>query len=535
MKVVDFYLQGDEPYLTKIVGLTKIESETFVKKGFPILIGKDGASILTSMVTFFTGEIKKLQNHEAILHKDEKLSLRKFKIKLYKTNTNFVRFCEESEIPETYVTLLKKKVKMSQHPDMDCLIFDKKFINFLKQEKTYIDFIEVDEADEIKSRQQPSKKTRYDEEDNSPQNKGLLSGLLSSVTGFWSTPSEPAPSIKNLNDLSSYFGNRDDYIQFRGKYVWEWGWLLFLEKELGAKIVCIWKGSSGDGGIFFDNKNGFVVKSWVSKELERCFFKTKSRFTVGILAIRLDTGKSHANALIFDSENKILTRFEPHGANLETNYDVGELDQQIGKWIKGNMEGWKYTAPIHFCPVRGPQTIESQLYFDSKMKAIYGSDLTKEAGGFCSAWSLLFLHYRLVNPDLSDKEIADYMVSQSGEILFNRIREYVSFIVKNVDPNWTTVEKRILFSVGDNVQFKKAKDKMEYGRIMTIKDDVSVIFSINNLKEKSNDGKFPEYKLYNVKIAQLSMLDEDNDSEFIDEIGRLAKKYATVIKKSQQK
>ena len=529
MKVVDFYLQGENPYLTKIEGLPISQLDRFVKGGFPILVQNHIATVLTSMTPYFTQEIKKMPNHDAALHIDKTLSSVNFRVNIYKTNSEYLRFCEEDKIPEIYLSLLKKKVKMGQHPDMDCLIFPKKNFNVLKQEKC-LKLTEIDEES-----QSTIKRSRNEMEKNvEEKSTGFISGLFSAVSGFWSTPSEPAPSVKNLNDLSSYFGDRKDYVKFRGTYMYEWGWLLFLEKELGAKIVCIWKGSSGNGGIFY-NTDGFVVANWVLKELERCFLKSKSRFTVGILSIKLDTGKSHANALIFDAENKILTRFEPHGANLDINYDVGDLDRQIKKWTEKNMEGWSYTAPIHFCPTVGPQGKEYKSYFDDKMKAIYGSDLSKEAGGFCSAWSLLFLHYRLVNPDLSDKEIVEYMVSESGDILFNRIREYVSFIVKNVDPNWTTVEKRILLAVGDNVQFKKTKNDIEYGRIIAMKDDdVAVIFSINNLKEKS-DGDLLEFKLYNVKIRQLNLLNEDDSSEFIDKISRLAKKYASVIKKNQNK
>lgn len=505
-KIIEFYLQGNEPYLTKIQGLTKVQLETFIKQGFPIT--NDGL-ILTTMTTFFSKEIKKIPNHDVVLNKHQVLSdIGKFKVNLIETPRDFIEFCIQSPLPETYMQLLKMKVKMNMHSDFKCLLFDKKYLPNVKQEKNYIAFTESQRGDEKRSRES---------ERESPLERKVK---------------QSKPSIQTLNNLSSYFGDRTDYIQFRGNYMWEWGWLLFLEKELGAKIVCVWKGTTGDGGMFFENKKGFEVKDWVLKELKRCFSQTKSRFTVGILSLTLDTGVSHANALIFDSENKIITRFEPHGAGLEINYNVGELDSQIGIWMGRNLNGWTYQAPIHYCPTSGPQTLETKIYYDSKMKALYGENLNKEAGGFCSAWSLLFLHYRLVNPELSDRDIVEYMVSESGEILFNRIREYVAFIVKNVDKNWTTVEKRLLLSVGDNVQFKKSKDNMEYGRIISITNDIATVFSINNLKDRSSSGEALEYKLYNVKLSQLSLID-DNLESIIKTIANKVAKHANVIKKTQ--
>jgi hypothetical protein len=510
-KIINFYLQGNEPYLTKMEGLTKLQLDTFAKKGYPLIINNTEGVILTTMTNFFSEEIKKTLGLDVLLYKHQLLADQsKFQINLVTTKTDFVEFCIGSPLPDVYFQLLRMKVKMQKHPDFGCLLFNKKYVNFLKQEKTYIDFNESESRAE-------NEKRSINEEPSVRSKKEKL---------------EPAPSIQNLNDLSSYFGDRKDYVQFRGRYVWEWGWLLFLEKELGAKIVCIWKGTSGDGGMFFDNTNGFLVKEWVVKELNRCLSQTKSRFTVGILEVKLDTGVYHANALIFDSENKILTRFEPHGSGLEVKYDVGMLDTQINKWMTQNIKGWTYRAPIHFCPSRGPQTLETELYYNSKMKAIYGDNLNKEAGGFCSAWSLLFLHYRLVNPELSEKEIVDYMVSQSGEILFNRIREYVGFIVKNVDPNWTTDEKRLLLSVDDNVQFKKSRDKIEYGRIIVMDKENATVFSINNLMDKSASGDVLDYKIYNVKLAQLSLID-DSES-MIDTITKKVKQYAAVIKKMKQ-
>ena len=243
---------------------------------------------------------------------------------------------------------------------------------------------------------------------------------------------------------------------------------MYLQKELGNDIVCVWKGDSGEGGIFYYNKRRKLrleIKDWVLSELNRCINDEQSRFTVGIMTL-LDVkgGENHANALIFDRESKTLIRFEPHGSRTSL-YDSEELDKDLKFWLnKSVLKGWTYRPPNLFCPIEGPQTKEVRAYYKERMHKTFNAVGVKDDGrSYCSAWSLLFLHYRLMNPSHTDQEIVDFMVSHSSDELSDKIREYAAFISKTVDPEWSTVEKRKLLTVGDNIEFESYDGNKECG------------------------------------------------------------------------
>jgi hypothetical protein len=290
------------------------------------------------------------------------------------------------------------------------------------------------------------------------------------------------PSIKQLDTLSSFFKKKlDKYYEFRGSYVLEWGWLLWLQKNLPDGFMCIWKDKSNDNGFFYSDSTGqFTIKSWVIPGILKCASKANVRFVVGVLTIKT-RADVHANAFIFDMQEHILTRFEPHGAEV-TLYDSEKLDRAVRKWLKvatPEIGTWTYRPPPDYCFSPGPQARESWIWVEEAFKThkVWGKTVRKEAKGFCAAWSLLYIHLRVTNPDFTDQELYEYFTKLSDQELSLMIRQYAEFIVSSIDPKLLE-ETTDDLHVGDYVKYERPGSTL-YGRILEIKGKNSITWIID--------------------------------------------------------
>ena len=346
-------------------------------------------------------------------------------------------------------------------------------------------------------------------------------------------PGEPTdpPSERQLNDLSKYFAkDLKKFYKFRGVYMWEWGWLLWLQENLKGAAMCVWKGPRHEEGFFYDDRTGkLTVKDWALQAVLNCALRYRVRFVVGILAVKTEDGDYHANALIFDTENQRLTRFEPHGGET-TSYNMEKLDSAMEHWLSqneyklgGGDEGymgwesgstWQYNKPPNFCPREGPQSLENWRLVEEafKTRMVFGKEVRMETGGFCSAWSLLYIHLRITNPDATDKEISEYLVGLGDKKLSFMIREYAEFIVSRVDPTWVAAEKRAAFSVGDYFEMRDRPGNLTgLGRILRIDQTTALTW-------RSYRGKRARYKFdpVNVRLTDLEPISSEKLRERID-------------------
>lgn len=320
-----------------------------------------------------------------------------------------------------------------------------------------------------------------------------------------------------------------NYHKFRGKYIWEYGWLLYLENFFVENFFTTWKGGK-NGIIYSEYKNarnqryvmGLSYKSWFYSEIQRLIEK-KYKYIVGILTIKCRCRSSHANALIFDVENKIVTRFEPHGSLINL-YDFNNMDLEFKKMfenaeIRDRIGCWTYNSPSTYCNGEGPQTKENKIKYEKKTGKVYGKIRIIEPKGYCSSWSLLFIHCKLLNPQMSYKDIINNILSYDNAQLSKKIREYSSYIVNNVNENWTS--EIFSFNIGDCVLFDDGINKNpEYGKIMDINPKNVQIFSIN-INDRKIKGK-KDFYLIKVPHYDIELL---NDSNYIEIINNKYKNF----------
>lgn len=201
--------------------------------------------------------------------------------------------------------------------------------------------------------------------------------------------------------------------------------------------MCTWPSNLERWLVINDNpssKFGFqynidrlVIWPKTLRDISKCL--KKSRFTVCILEIVYPKGFRHANAIIFDSKAKRLTRFEPNGSSENT------IDTEMKYWLlsQEQLRTWTYSGPTNFCPKPGPQSRENWMYVEEAYE-LAGLD-RRETGGFCAAWSLLWIHMRLENPDLEDQELVDKLLRKSDRDLSQYIRLYAEFVMQQIESN----------------------------------------------------------------------------------------------------
>jgi len=247
------------------------------------------------------------------------------------------------------------------------------------------------------------------------------------------------PTRKTFETLKQFVSKDPEaYLKFCGTYMYAWGWLLYLQK-LFADTICIAEFSNPQGE-FGERQRGyqyhkqtkmFEVKRWALESTFECL--KKKRFVVAILSHTSYGTPFHANALVFDGKSQSLTRFEPNGGDA-----FPESNKAIKKWMIGSFPGWKYHAPPDFCPTLGPQRIEAKA-----------PTLPGEIHGYCQAWSLMFLHLRLLNPDIPNGQIVQQMTAtKNAEHLREMIRNYAGFVAEQTQ---RTLAKSLL-DAGSYVQ-----------------------------------------------------------------------------------
>lgn len=193
-----------------------------------------------------------------------------------------------------------------------------------------------------------------------------------------------------------------------------------------------------------------TVAPWVRSSLMEC----RKRFVVASLTIWC-LHWPHQNAIVFDSQARTMVRFEPHGPWFEPGRRADEdtavahmvyevLDAQLAQWMNATVPDM-YTT---YSSVGGWQRAERDdvetrrlsLAVNEvcgvKFPGIPVSEWTVErsdSGGYCVTWSWLFLHLRLANPQLTEKEIVDQLQLYGPRDLMQLVMMYANVLGAEVE------------------------------------------------------------------------------------------------------
>jgi len=187
-------------------------------------------------------------------------------------------------------------------------------------------------------------------------------------------------------------------------------------------IEIVWSYQSIFYPSYFDNE---IIKK----------ISQKKKYIVIPIGIELSVG-SHANILFWDINNKIIERFEPHGANcpLGFNYNAQLLDSLLETKFKQFDKNIIYLPPKKFSPIIGFQMLEN---FESEKCKRIG-----DPNGFCGVWCIWWIYQRMLNIDKPEINIYN---------IYEELIKYIKFdglkfknIIRNFSSKITLIRDKYL-------------------------------------------------------------------------------------------
>lgn len=147
------------------------------------------------------------------------------------------------------------------------------------------------------------------------------------------------------------------------------------------------------------------------------------------------TGR-HSNAIVVDMANRTYERFEPHGASQNSHTKLEDQEVLDSYLVSAHFKKthlpagpWHYITPFELCPRDGPQIGEW-----------YPPHCAPGSTGYCVVYSAMYLHLRLLLPELTPVQIHDLLlVDLTKTELMLTVFRYAGAMESqfSFDPRWS--------------------------------------------------------------------------------------------------
>ena len=129
---------------------------------------------------------------------------------------------------------------------------------------------------------------------------------------------------------------------------------------------------------------------------------------------------SHANVILIDNDNKNIEFFEPHGYKDNNSTLEGvkgayfQKAKHLKKFMNKMLPGYKFKNVSEMFKQEG-----FQMKYDARH-------------GYCVTWSILYIHYRLLNPNTKIDIIVEYIYYYITKNKLLRYAKYIEKILKKI-------------------------------------------------------------------------------------------------------
>jgi len=154
-------------------------------------------------------------------------------------------------------------------------------------------------------------------------------------------------------------------------------------------------------------------------KINKCLNDDNKAFTVlSYQIISIKNSISHANSLIFDNVKKTVELFEPHTSltdNTTMEGIVGAykiINDSLKKFLNNHFKHYRYIPPSEYLPSYG-----LQINYDAY-------------NGLCVTWNILYIHYKLLNPNIDSKKLVRHIDSYFNVSKILRYGKYVKEMLK---------------------------------------------------------------------------------------------------------
>jgi hypothetical protein len=153
-----------------------------------------------------------------------------------------------------------------------------------------------------------------------------------------------------------------------------------------------------------------------TSEIEQCM---RNRLVPINLEIIVPGAGTHANVIIIDSHKKTVELFEPHG-NRSVKSELESISRAYFK-VSKNVQRFfsKFLPDFTYIP---PSAYEPKEGLQARLDAF---------SGLCVTWSILYLHYRVLNPDVPPKKLINYLDKKITKNVLLRYTKYVEDVLKH--------------------------------------------------------------------------------------------------------
>lgn len=235
--------------------------------------------------------------------------------------------------------------------------------------------------------------------------------------------------VKDLAKLNPAFANEKDELRFERSTTAE-----FYSPDMQIE-VSVDDGSSSVPSLINTLRD---PRTTISKSFVVVLGLNQLSFLVRTPFASAEGGGGHSNALFVDNFEKKIYVFEPNGSVVLEDKSWGLLNKSreaMINYVKEALSLYGYgNYTISFqdtCPRTGPQSIQTVAtdQISRKFPTMLGD--AAKLGGYCQAWSLMFMTYALINPYLTYEQIFNLITAQfSAGDLAKRIDQFSGFIAK---------------------------------------------------------------------------------------------------------
>ncbi len=152
----------------------------------------------------------------------------------------------------------------------------------------------------------------------------------------------------------------------------------------------------------------------LTKQIKKAM-KENYRYICLYLTILLPNNRGgHANIILYDTKNKVIELFEPHGG-LDKLSIINQHYKDISYIFKKHSEymfpKYKFISPSAYIPFILQKNIDNFT-------------------GSCLSICMMYLHYKLLNPNIPSKVIVN-RIKHNGKAFLNRYMKYIENTIKN--------------------------------------------------------------------------------------------------------
>ena len=143
----------------------------------------------------------------------------------------------------------------------------------------------------------------------------------------------------------------------------------------------------------------YVKMPTFMKYVKQGLQESKKKLIPIVLNLQIAHEDNHANCLVINKTEKRIELFEPHGHRTSSSVLGGHV-RAYSKKIKALRRFWKSHLPEYKVV---------NVVDEVKRTAFQVEYDPERSTGYCVTWSLLYMHYRILNPDTSEKALIKHI------------------------------------------------------------------------------------------------------------------------------